>query len=193
MIKQVSWNWKEVANISSSDLEIINLLSVTLTREKQTALENEFARYADAVNHIIRTIMREHIPTASKTIVAVQEKFAERFDPRLEYLQDVIKSARVTIGRHRRMASLVRTMRGQMPRFQEGKMLFSEPIVKLGSKGVRLFITRNDVIPIPFDKHSRNTESETLADLERKKRRFDRIRFTQHREGFVELDVRVIG
>ncbi len=182
-----------MVNISSAELEIINLLSVTLTQEKQTNLEEEFRRYADAVNYIIRAIMRGHLPTAPKTIAAVQEDFTERFDPRIEYLQDVIKTARVTIGRHRRMARLVRTMRGKKPRFKEGKMAFSEPIVKLDSKGIRLFITRNDVLPIPFDKHSRNAQSDILQEIERREKRFDRARLTRHREGFVELDIRVIG
>jgi hypothetical protein len=183
----------EVLIISSAELEIISLLSVTLTHEKQMKLEEEFKRYADAVNYVIRAIMQEHYPTAGKTITEVQDDFAERFGRRVEYLQDITKSARVTIGQHRRMANLVRTMRGKMPRFREGKMIFSEPIVKLDSKGIRLFITRDDVLPIPFDKHSRNAESDILEDLERSRRRLDRIRLTRHREGFVELDVRVIG
>ncbi len=182
-----------MVNISSAELEIINLLSVTLTHEKQTNLEDEFRRYADAVNYVIRSVMRKHIPTAPKTIAAVQEDFTERFDPRIEYLQDVVKTARVTIGRHRRMARLVRTMRGKKPRFKEGRMAFSEPVVKLDSNGIRLFITRNDVLPIPFDKHSRNAQSDILQGIERRKKRFDRVRLTRHKEGFVEMDIRVIG
>ena len=193
MIKCLDSRMVEVLIISSSELEIISLLSVTLTHEKQMKLEEEFKRYADAVNYVIRAIMQEHYPTAGKTITEVQDDFAERFGRRVEYLQDITKSARVTIGQHRRMANLVRTMRGKMPRFREGKLIFSEPIVKLDSKGIRLFITRDDVLPIPFDKHSRNAESDILEDLERSRRRLDRIRLTRHREGFVELDVRVIG
>ncbi|RLI07606.1 hypothetical protein DRO42_07840 [Candidatus Bathyarchaeota archaeon] len=173
-------------------VEIISLDSVVLSREKQLALKREIERYAEATDFVIRRILQEHITSAAKTIEAVQEEFAERFDRRPEYLADVVKTARVTIGQHRKMARVLQSARHKRPRFKEGRLILSPPLVRVTERALLLTTQDGSELPIPFDKRSRNKNLDVLSDLAAGRRQHDRVRLTWRREGFVEIDIRVL-
>ena len=172
-------------------VEILRLDSVILSREKQVVLKREFEKYAEATNFVIRTILQKHLTSAAKTIEEVEDEFVQRFDRRPEYLADVVKTARVKIGEHRKLARVLRSAREKKPKFKEGRLILSAPIVRVTEKALLLSLPDRNVLPIPFDKRSRNRSLDILRDLAAGNRQYDRIRLTWRREGFVEIDIRI--
>jgi hypothetical protein len=156
--------------------EMLTLQSVPLTREKQLTLESLFDAYQKAVNFIIKEILTKHITAATRTVEVVQDKFHKHFDPRPDYLQDVVKTARVEIGRHRRMSKTIRSLRGRKPHFKPGRMILSKPIVSLGEKALVLALPTKGELPIPFDKRSRNRVIDILQKLSKNPLEKSRLR-----------------
>lgn len=231
--------------MAESPVEIIKLLSVALTREKQNIIKVEFDKYASATNYVIKVVYKKHISNTSKTIELVQDEITEEFlckssettissdreieevltdfgkqfssdivskiitDPSLkpnqarnafalkyrdQFVRDVVKTARVEIGRHRELKKTIRSMRGKIPHFKPGKMILSGFLVNLDERGLDLLTTNGKVLPLPFDKRSRNREVERLVrikDIEKGKRKYGRIRFTWNKEGYTNIDIRL--
>ncbi|UCE09896.1 MAG: hypothetical protein JSW61_13130 [Candidatus Thorarchaeota archaeon] len=155
-------------------------------------LERLFEEYHAAVNFVIKEILTKHITTPSRTIEITQDEFYKRFDPRPEYLQDVVKTARVEIGRHRRMSKTVRSLRGKRPYFKPGQMILSNPIVSLGEKALVLISAKEEELPIPFDKRSRNRVIDILQKLSRDPKMYGRIRLTWRKAGYADIDIRYV-
>ncbi len=235
--------------MSGPPVEIINLETVPLTREKQNILLEEFEIYFKATNTTIRTVLKNHLTSASKTIELLKyplaEKlifsdiasgseetkrsqqilqFAKRFDYGIvtkvvqqnasspepiyheftnayleQFTADVVKTARVEIGRHRKMAKIVRSMRDKTPHFKRGRLILSGILVWVDEKTVRLMTTSGELLPLPFDKRTRNREKDILVKLEEEekndktgnKRLYDRVRITWNDEGYANVDIRV--
>ncbi len=177
--------------MSEEDVEILKLSSVPLTREKQYLVEAEFEKYARATNFVIKEILQKSLTTHTKTVEILSNDFIEQFDKRETYTKDVIKTARVVIGRHKRLAQTIRSMREKTPHFKSGRMILSKPIISLGEKAIILAGSDGTSIPIPLDKRSRNKEADILNELRKGTRGFGRIRLTWNREGYLDIDIRV--
>lgn len=185
------------------EIKILKLQSVTLTREKQILLQEELDRYANATNWIIKTALKNHLSRPSKIIEVIEETFFDQFDKRPEYLADVVQTACSEISRHRRMARTIRSMRDKTPFFKKGRAIYSQPIIKMSDRGIFLILEDQTELPIPFDKYSRNKAIKEISqilrgetvkgDSDRKiplNRRYDRIRLTWNRAGFLMIDIR---
>jgi hypothetical protein len=109
-----------------------------------------------------------------------------------QYINDVLKTAAVEISRHRKLAKNIVSMRGKVPHFKEGMMIFSGIRIDVGEKAVDLLTRSGEILSIPFDKRSRNRELETLTDIAQKKREFSRVRLTWNKEGFLNVDIRLL-
>ncbi|TFG31629.1 hypothetical protein EU527_11930 [Candidatus Thorarchaeota archaeon] len=189
--------------MSAVETKILKLQSVALTREKQLLLQDELDRYAEATNWIIKIALKNHLSKPSKIIEVAQEEFFKRFDKRYEYLTDVIKTACSEIARHRRLAKTIRSMRDKTPFYKRGRAIYSQPIVKISDRAISLFMADQTELPIPFDKYSRN---KAIAEIEQilrgdpvkedskekttPNRRYDRIRLTWNRAGFLLIDIK---
>jgi hypothetical protein len=177
--------------------EVLKLMSVALTREKRLRLEEEFERYARATNYVIKAILKRRLSRTGEIIKALKEPFASEFDKRVWYLRDVVKTARVTIADHKRTAKTVRGMRYRQPFFKQGRMILSQPIVKVGVSALILRMPDRTQLAIPYDKRSRNRESQVLAfmvrgEREERNKKYERVRVTWNKEGFVNIDIRVL-
>ncbi len=170
--------------------EIIRLQSVPLTRDKMLRISREFEIYHNATNFVIKAILKEHIPTSSKTFELVKDEFVKQFDPRPQYLNDVIKTARVEIGKHRKMAAVVRSFREKIPAFKPGRIIVSPPIVRVREKALLLYTKENDEIPIPYDKPTRNRVIDKLRDMVNGSITYGRVRLTLQRAGYIKIDIR---
>lgn len=183
--------------------EILRLLSVTLTREKQLLLQEEFKRYATAANWVIKNILKNHLRGQARTRSAIEEEFLREFDERPVYLDNVVTSARAEVARHTKLAMAVVTMRDKTPFFKPGRLILSQPIITVGDKAVTLRLPDRTELPIPFDKRSRNKVSSKIDAILRGEprglntsgimplnKRYERIRLTWHNEGFVDIDIR---
>ncbi len=178
---------------SDSNSEILKLTSVTLSREKQDKIDLEFERYAKAVNYIIRTILKNRISSGSKTFSLLEEDLSNRFDQRPQYVRDVVKTAWGEVREHRRLAQTIRGMRDKAPVFRSGRMIFSQPIVSVDEKSLRLQTADRESVPIPFDKRSRNRVVEKLQSLVRGHTAYGRVRLTWNKEGYMDIDIRIEG
>lgn len=128
------------------------------------------------------------------TLKPNQAKHAFALKYRDQYVRDVIKTARVEIGRHRVLEKTIRSMRGKIPHFKPGKMILSGFLVHLDEKGLELLTTSGKVLPLPYDKRSRNREVERLViikDVEKQKRKYGRVRFIWNKEGYSNIDIRL--
>ena len=178
------------------NVEILKLLSVTLTRDKQILLEEELQKYGAATNWTIKQILKKGFSTRTKTFDALQDDFAAKFDKRRRYLEDIVKTASVEITQHRKLAKTVRSMRDKPPFFKPGRLIFSQPIVRLDEKAVTLALTDGSLLPIPFDKRSRNRLADKIVTILRGAKEGDinknygRIRITWNKEGFADIDIR---
>ena len=179
-----------------SDVEILKLLSVTLTREKQETLEEEIQKYGTSTNWTIKQILKQRLSSTTKTVEILQDVFIEKFDNRIQYLEDIVKTARVEISNHHKMAQTVRSMRNKTPFFKPGRIILSQPIIKLSQRAVTLSMLDGNVLAVPFDKRSRNRLVEKLEAVLRNEkpgvvnRKYGRIRITWNKEGFADVDVR---
>lgn len=180
-----------VSSMFKADADIIRLSSVPLTREKQKKIEEEVRTYQSAVNYVIKEILGRQISSAPKGVEALREEFKERYDSRSQYIEDVVKTARVVIGQHFRMEKTIRSMRGKTPFFKLGRIILSKPIVDVGEKALILRFSENEEIPIPYDKHSRNRVGLTLLKIVKGNRQYGRVRMTYLKEGYMEIDIRV--
>ena len=183
--------------------EILRLLSVTLTREKQLLLQEEFKRYATATNWVIKNILKNHLRGQARTRSRIEDEFLREFDERPVYLDNVVTSARAEVARHTKLAMAVVSMRDKMPFFKPGRLILSQPIITVGDKAVTLRLPDRTELPIPFDKRSRNRLSSKIDAILRGEprglntsgimplnKRYERIRLTWHNEGFVDIDIR---
>ncbi len=181
----------------------LKLSSVPLTREKQTPLQEEFSRYGLATNWVIKILLKGHLTKRAQILDAIQEDFSEQFDNRRTYLNDVLRSATAEIARHRKLAMTVRSMRDKTPFFKSGRIIFSQPIVKISEKALILTLTDLTRIPIPYDKFSRNQNAEKIStilkgesikvDVDGKmptNRRYGRIRMKWNSAGFLIIDIK---
>jgi len=181
----------------------LKLSSVPLTREKQIPLKEEFSQYGLATNWVMKILLKGHLTKRGQILDAIQEDFAEQFDRRPTYLNDVLRSATAEIARHRKLAMTVRSMRDKTPFFKQGRAIFSQPIVKISEKALILTLSDHTKIPIPYDKFSRNHNAEmisailkgdsTKVDVEGKiptNMRYDRIRLKWNSAGFLIIDIK---
>jgi hypothetical protein len=109
-----------VEDMSGHKDVILKLQSVLLTREKQDNLREEIQTYHSATNFVIREIQKRHLTGITRVIEVLQDDFAEKFDPRVVYLRNVIETAGSEIKKHRRLSRTIRTMRDKPPRFKQG-------------------------------------------------------------------------
>jgi len=179
-----------------STVEILKLLSVTLTRDKQDVLMEELQRYGKAANWTIKQVLKQHLTSPTKAVEVLREPFVEQFDKREQYFQDVLKTARVEISNHRKMAKTVRSMRDKTPFFRPERMILSQPLIKLSEKAVTISIRDGSRLAVPFDKRSRNRLIEKIQSVLRGEktgeinRKYGRIRITWNKEGFADIDIR---
>ncbi|RDE16804.1 MAG: hypothetical protein C4K49_04115 [Candidatus Thorarchaeota archaeon] len=223
---------------------VIRLLSVPLTREKQSRLLSELQTYASAANYIIKTIGERQIAPNMRALEALREdfemrlfrlttsepdataevvpedarrKFASRFRQDLagkyigqgigtqgqtnsafaewyvrRYFDDVVRGALGEITRHRKLARTVRSLRNKTPHFKSVRMILSPPIAVIGDSGCTILGTMGEEIPIPFDKRSRSQESTLLHSIAGGVQQYKRVRLTWRKEGYVEVDVRLV-
>jgi hypothetical protein len=182
---------------------LLKLSSVALTREKQSPIEEEFIRYGKATNWVIKTLLKSHLRKRTQIIEAIQDEFAQRFDSRASYLNDVVRTAGAEIARHRKLAVTIRSMRDKDPFFRKGRAIFSQPIVKISEKALILMLADRTRVPIPYDKFSRNQNIEEIAAILKAEpsgpdttgkvppnKRYGRIRLTWNTQGFVNIDIR---
>jgi len=178
------------------DVEILKLLSVTLTRDKQILLEEELQRYGAATNWTIKQILKQRLSSRTKTLEFLQDNFVSKYDKRREYLEDVVKTASVEITKHRKLAKTVRSTRDKTPFFKPGRLILSQPIIRLDEKAVTLTLTDGSLLPIPFDKRSRNRLADKISAILRGTREgainknYGRVRITWNKEGFADIDIR---
>ncbi len=178
------------------DFEILKLLSVTLTRDKQSVLEEELQKYGAATNWTIKQIQKQGFSSRLHALEFLYEEFSSRFDSRRSYLEDVLKTAGEEIRQHRKLSKTVRTLRDKTPFFRPGRLIFSQPIIRLDDKAVTLTLNNGDLLPIPFDKRSRNRFADKLSVILKGSkegeinRNYSRIRITSHKEGFSDIDIR---
>ncbi len=231
--------------MAESPVEIIKLLSVALTWEKQKIVEAEFDKYTEATNYTIKAIYKRHLTNAQRTVDTLLDEITRRFvcppidptetpnekievlhdrfgklfeynvvkeivnapemnaegtrnqfsiDYSNQYVQDVVKTARVEIGEHRKMAKNIRSMRDKSPYFKPGRMILSGLLVGISEKACDLLTTSGNRVPIPYDKRSRNRVIDKLLEIKDKKdksRKYGRIRFSWNREGYVDIDIKL--
>jgi hypothetical protein len=138
------------------------------------------------------------------SVTIVNKRFKERVEParlrpefaqkyEAQYVQDVVKTARVEIGQHRKMARTLRSIRDKSPYFKPGRMIFSGVIVSISDEGKALLLLTPDgeEVPIVFDKRSRNRVISKLQAMASGARRYGRIRIIWNREGYADIDIRV--
>jgi hypothetical protein len=184
--------------LSMHDVEILKLRSVTLTQDKQDILEGELQRYGAATNWTIKQILKRHLSSRMKTMEVLQDEFADKYDKRRRYLEDVVKTASVEITEHRKLAETIRSMRDKTPFFKPGRLILSQPIVRLDEKAVTLTLADNSLLPIPFDKRSKNRFVVIIADILRGSKegtinkKYSRIRITWNKEGFADIAIRAL-
>ena len=182
--------------VPMSTVEILKLLSVTLTRDKQDVLMEELQRYGKAANWTIKQVLKQHLTSPTKAVEVLRDPFVEQFDKREQYFQDVLKTARVEISNHRKMAKTVRSMRDKTPFFRPERMILSQPLIKLSEKAVTISIRDGSRLAVPFDKRSRNRLIEKIQSVLRGEkpgetnRKYGRIRITWNKEGFADIDIR---
>lgn len=235
--------------MSGQPVDIINLETVALTKEKQAILLDEFERYVRATNSTIKMILKKRMTSPTKTIELLHTpltnkyilddiaeensevryrrqllQFAKRFDystvtnvvskdigsPEAfymkfasmyleQYVSDIVKTARVEIGKHRKMAKIVRSMRDKTPYFKKGRMILSGILVWIDDRSAKVLTSTGTLLPLPFDKRTRNRESvrlEQIRDSESEDSRlikgaYDRVRITWNDEGYLNVDIRV--
>ncbi len=181
----------------------LKLSSVPLTREKQIPLQEEFSRYGLATNWVMKILLKGHLTKRGEILDAIQDDFSKQFDNRRTYLNDILRSATAEIERHRKLAMTVRSMRDKTPFFKSGRIIFSQPIVKISEKALILTLTDLTRIPIPYDKFSRNQNAEKIStilkgesikvDVDGKmptNRRYGRIRMKWNSAGFLIIDIK---
>ena len=181
--------------MTNSPVEVIRLQSVILTREKQLQIEGEFENYAKATNFVIKSMLKQHLTKPERAFEVLEEPFKQQHDVRNEYLLDVIRTARAEISRHRRIASTVRSMRDKIPFYKPGRMILSQPIVRVGESALLLKMKDRSQVPVPYDKRSRNREADALlyiakGETEEGNKRYGRVRMTWNKEGFIDIDIR---
>ncbi|MFW9789136.1 MAG: hypothetical protein ACFFE2_09495 [Candidatus Thorarchaeota archaeon] len=180
------------------DVEILKLLSVTLTRDKQIILEEELQKYGAATNWTIKQILKRGLSSRSKTLETLQDEFGSKYDKRQRYLEDVVRTASAEITKHRKLSKTIRSMRDKTPFFKPIRLIFSQPIVRLDEKAVILALSDRTLLPIPFDKRSRNRLTDKIAVLLRSSKEgevnksYGRIRITWNKEGFADIDIRAM-
>jgi len=235
--------------MSDLSVDIIKLLSVILSREKQLLIEPDFRIYANAANFAIKSILKKRIPNKSKAEDLLFDDIANRFVFRtidssenitpLEYarrfnysivteyvpqrvkaattehglrevdrtpdevreefaaffarqfVKDVLKTAASEIGKHRKLAKMLISARDKIPFFKPGTMILSGLFIKVDERTIELLTLSGEKVPIPFDKRSRNREIEILQELVQGKRKCQRVRLTQNKEGFLNIDLRI--
>ena len=183
---------------------LLKLSSVALTREKQIPIEEEFSRYVQATNWVIKILLKNRLLTKQGQILdTIRDDFSERFDERETYLNDVVRSACAEIARHRKLAVTIRSMRDKTPFFKKGRAIFSQPLVEISEKALILTLADRTRVPIPYDKFSRNQNLDKIAEILKgnpvkvdtqgkmpNNKRYGRIRLTWNNEGFVNIDIR---
>lgn len=230
--------------MSEQKMHVIDLLSVPLTRDKQSVLLPQFQIYAALTNYAIKLMIQKQITSPSKALETLREGFERkfialtvssdsrevqslenargifesRFNPHFieryrelhvtrpdeqdtgpvdwfltQYLKDVIRSASTEIAHHRRLAATVRTLREKTPFFKPGRMILSAPTVSITETSCIVLAADGEEIPVPFDKRSKNREAVTLAALAAGQRKYGRVRLKWHREGYLDIDIRIVG
>lgn len=180
------------------DVEILKMLSVTLSREKQDVLEKELQKYGASTNWTIKQILKRKLSSRSKTFELLQDEFASKYDRRRSYFEDVVKTASVEITQHRKLAETIRSMREKTPFFKPGRLILSQPIVRLDERAITLTLADNSLLPIPFDKRSRNRLVDKIAAILKGSRegeinrKYGRVRITWNKEGFADIDIRAV-
>ncbi|MFW9959251.1 MAG: hypothetical protein ACFFCT_14370 [Candidatus Odinarchaeota archaeon] len=184
-------------------VRILRLLSVALTRDKQVILLEELRRYSAATNWVIKIILKNLLRSPARIKEAIEDTFVKEYDNRAVYLDNVIVSARAEIAKHTKLAMTIRSMREKTPFFRSGRLILSQPIIKLGDKAVVLKLLDRTEIAIPYDKRSRNRLAPEINAILRGEprtpdtsgimqlnKRYERIRLTWNNEGFVDIDIR---
>ncbi len=110
-----------------------------------------------------------------------------------QFVKDVIRSAAAEISRHRQLSKMLVSIRGKIPHFKHGTIILSGMLVDVFEKAVEVLTLSGEKVPIPFDKRSRNSERETLQAIVTGKRKYGRVRLIMHKEGFLNIDLRVFS
>ena len=111
----------------------------------------------------------------------------------LQYVKDIVITARVEIGRHRRLSKTLRSIRDKTPYFKPGRVIYSTPILQLSdnAKALLLLTANGEEVPLVFDKRSRNDSIDVLNQLIKGTRNHERIRINWNKEGYLDIDIRL--
>ncbi len=116
-------------------------------------------------------------------------KFSHRFAH--QYTADTVKTARVVIGRHRKMARTVVSLQDKSPFFRPGTMILSGILVDVSERAIDVLTLSGERISIPFDKRSRNRETSVLQSTASERTKYGRTRLILNKEGFLDIALRV--
>jgi hypothetical protein len=132
---------------------------------------------------------------ASERESAFNERYRREFALfyELQYMKDIVKSARVEIGRHSRLAKTLRSIRDKTPYFKSGRLIYSKPILMLSNdaKALLLLTANGEEVPLVFDKRTRNDSIEILNQLLNGTKKHGRIRITWNKEGYLDIDIQL--
>lgn len=116
-------------------------------------------------------------------------EFSHRFAH--QYTSDTVMTARVVIGKHRKMARTVVSLQDKVPFFRPGTMILSGILVNVSERAIDVLTLSGEQISIPFDKRSRNRETSILQSIASGRSKYGRTRLMLNKEGFLDIDLRV--
>ncbi len=181
---------------------VLRLQTVVLTTVKQDQIKREIDRYTQATRYVIRRIRHRHLtPTRwneQYIISVIEEEFRRhfRYDDEVskeygrDYLRDVVRTAVIAIGRHRKRLAHSGTLRDDRPIYDGGQIILSPPILKVQENGVLLKTEKSEIL-IPFDSTSKQHTMQILPILCKRKDGIDRVRLIPVRDGSLLVDIRI--
>ncbi len=116
-------------------------------------------------------------------------EFSRRFAH--QYTTDTVKTARVVIGRHRKLARTLVSVRDKSPFFKPGTMILSGILVDVSERAIDVLTLSGERISIPYDKRSRNRETSVLQSIASERTKYERTRLILNKEGFLDIALRL--
>lgn len=116
-------------------------------------------------------------------------EFSHRFAH--QYTTDIVKTARVVISRHRKLARTLVSLRDKSPFFRPGTMILSGILVDVSERAIDILTLSGERVSIPFDKRSRNRETSVLQDIASERTKYERTRLILNKEGFLDIALRL--
>ncbi len=163
-----------------------------LSQLKDNQLRAEFARRF-SISTIQSRVRIDRDPSETDEMFNIRQRRDFGIIYETQYIRDVVKTARVEIGKHSRLAQTLRSIRERKPYFKPGRIIYSKPIIQLSddAKAVLLLTGKGDEVPLVFDKRTRNESIDILQALLEKKMKYERVRIISNREGYLDIVFRI--